>query len=294
MSLVPGEPDLAEIVKAEREWVSQTLQEHGAILFRGFGICCAEDFSRVIMALGWDEFRYTGVAGADRIKLAERVYTASGIPLDTMITFHHEMAMMRNFPRRVLFFGQQPAAAGGQTSFIPSNILVEKLQEEMPEVVEKFEQDGIIYTLHTKSKYIGTSTIDTECTVWQRMLKTTNLVEAEKRALEMLNCDKVKFNNDGSADFTYQMKPIRKYNNKRVMWPRLKSYEIGDRETIVTYGDGSPIPSEAIETIEKIYEENCVDINWQKGDIVLVDNLTVQHARRPGKPPRVVLVSISN
>ncbi|KAJ6829266.1 clavaminate synthase-like protein [Iris pallida] len=294
MSLVPGEPDLAEMVKAEREWIAKTLQEHGAILFRGFDIRCAEDYSCVIKAFGWEEFCYQGPA--DRIKLADRVYTANAVPSDIMISFHHEMAMIKEFPPRIMFFCQQPPPVGGQTTIISSSVVVEKVEEELPQVLEKMEQDGIIFTLHTKSIYKNSTTSDPLAgTVWQRMLKTTDEVEAKKRALDMLACNNVKFNSDGTACFTFGlMNPIREFNGKRVMFNRVVGYETGERDAFVTFGDGSPVPSNATETIKKIYEENCVDINWQKGDILLVDNLAVQHARRPGKPPRIVLVSLSN
>ncbi|KAK1299729.1 hypothetical protein QJS10_CPB13g00858 [Acorus calamus] len=57
-----------------------------------------------------------------------------------------------------------------------------------------------------------------------------------------------------------------------------------------SFGDGSDIPREAMDAYKGILEENCVDLKWKKGDVLLVDNLSVQHARRPGKPPRAIYV----
>jgi len=37
--------------------------------------------------------------------------------------------------------------------------------------------------------------------------------------------------------------------------------------------------------IKKIYEDNCVDICWEKGDVVVVDNLAVQARKAPWEIP---------
>ena len=111
----------------------------------------------------------------------------------------------------------------------------------------------------------------------------------------MLACNSVKFNDDGSADFIFgPMNPIREFNEKRVMFQRILGYENDERDTFISFGDGQPLPLSCSQVIQKIYEDNCVDLPWEKGDVAVVDNLAVQHARRPGKPPRVVLVSLSN
>lgn len=101
------------------------------------------------------------------------------------------------------------------------------------------------------------------------------------------------FNEDGSAGFLFgPMNPIRELRGKRVWFNSIFGYTGNERDVEVSFKDGSPFPVEAVDAYKNILEENCVNLSWQKGDILLVDNLNVQHARRPGKPPRVILVSI--
>ena len=57
-------------------------------------------------------------------------------------------------------------------------------------------------------------------------------------------------------------------------------------------GDGSGVPGEAVEALKAIMNEESVDVRWEEGDVLLLDNLVVQHARRISKPPRRVLVSL--
>ncbi|MCO5602701.1 hypothetical protein L7F22_056837 [Adiantum nelumboides] len=51
-------------------------------------------------------------------------------------------------------------------------------------------------------------------------------------------------------------------------------------------------PRDWIETIEEITAELQVDVKWNKGDVLLLDNLAVQHARRPWKGDRRLLASL--
>ena len=56
-------------------------------------------------------------------------------------------------------------------------------------------------------------------------------------------------------------------------------------------GDGSVIPKDVIESCQQIAEEEAVDVKWEVGDVVVLDNRVVMHARRPSKPPRRILAA---
>lgn len=60
----------------------------------------------------------------------------------------------------------------------------------------------------------------------------------------------------------------------------------------VTFGDGNPLPHDAVLDCLNILEEECVAIPWKKGDILLLDNWAVLHSRRSFDPPRRVLASL--
>lgn len=60
----------------------------------------------------------------------------------------------------------------------------------------------------------------------------------------------------------------------------------------VTFGDGKPLPAHIIYDCLKILDEESISIPWQKGDVLLLDNLAVLHSRRPFNPPRRVLASL--
>jgi hypothetical protein len=58
------------------------------------------------------------------------------------------------------------------------------------------------------------------------------------------------------------------------------------------FGDGSEIPSEMLMEIRAAYEAEAVDISWQAGDIVLLDNMLTAHGRRPYSGDRKVIVGL--
>ncbi|GJU51007.1 clavaminate synthase-like protein [Tanacetum coccineum] len=65
-------------------------------------------------------------------------------------------------------------------------------------------------------------------------------------------------------------------------------------DSFATYGNSDPVfEYDALEDCLRIMDEECVIIPWKKGDVMLVNNLMVLHARQPLlKPPRRVLASL--
>jgi hypothetical protein len=66
----------------------------------------------------------------------------------------------------------------------------------------------------------------------------------------------------------------------------------GSYHPLPTYGDGSSIEAADLELALSIAEDMQVDITWQKGDIVLLDNYAVMHSRRAWTGKRTVLAAL--
>jgi hypothetical protein len=67
-----------------------------------------------------------------------------------------------------------------------------------------------------------------------------------------------------------------------------------DREPRLCFGDDSPIEhADLADTIKAAYQ-HTVDLEWQTGDVALLDNLKVMHGRRPFEGSRSVLASLCN
>lgn len=63
--------------------------------------------------------------------------------------------------------------------------------------------------------------------------------------------------------------------------------------THTTYGDGSEIDPEVIEHIRATGWKNAVGFPWRKRDVLVLDNLAVQHGRLSFKGDRQILAYLT-
>ena len=79
--------------------------------------------------------------------------------------------------------------------------------------------------------------------------------------------------------------------DKRKAW--LNPSAIGPKTLML--GDGSLFPEEAFEQYiriaEEVCEEECVNVTCEVGDVLVLDNRFLQHARRASAAPRRVLAA---
>ena len=59
------------------------------------------------------------------------------------------------------------------------------------------------------------------------------------------------------------------------------------------YGDGNPIELEVLEHIRQVYNEEKIKFKWQKGDIMILDNILTAHAREPFRGERKIAVAMA-
>jgi len=60
------------------------------------------------------------------------------------------------------------------------------------------------------------------------------------------------------------------------------------------YGDGSPIEDSVLNEIRKVYAETAITFSWQKGDVLLLDNVLASHGRERFSGPRSILVAMAS
>ena len=95
----------------------------------------------------------------------------------------------------------------------------------------------------------------------------------------------VKLLPDGSESF---------YN--QVLAAHLGWKPVGEnQEQPLTFGTGEAIPEEALTELANIAEEIALPLDWQDGDVALVDNHRVMHGRKPfsGSRKRQVVVCLA-
>ncbi|XP_047962096.1 clavaminate synthase-like protein At3g21360 [Salvia hispanica] len=289
---------LPAAVKEEKSSLESLLQRHGAILFRGFdSTATAADFNDVVEAFSYEELPYVG-GPAPRTGVVGRVFTANDAPPHRKIHFHHEMAHLPLYPRKLFFFCEEEAASGGKTPILLSHIVYVRMKEKYPDFVEKIEELGLMYTRFLEGEDDTSSALGRG---WKSMFRTTNKIVAQQRAAKLIA--KLEWTENG-VKMTVGPVPGIKGDETRPhrIWfnSMVAAYtaEGGDRndpkKTGVSFGDGEPLPENIILDCMKIMEEESIDIPWQKGDILLIDNLAVLHSRKPFTPPRRILAALCN
>ena len=72
--------------------------------------------------------------------------------------------------------------------------------------------------------------------------------------------------------------------------------ELVDKEDLpftVNFGDKSEIEDNIYSEFKQAYEKAKIVFKWEKGDLLLLDNMLFSHARNPFKGERKILVSMA-
>uniref|UniRef100_A0A0D9X7F5 TauD/TfdA-like domain-containing protein n=1 Tax=Leersia perrieri TaxID=77586 RepID=A0A0D9X7F5_9ORYZ len=282
-----GGEALAAALRARREWVEEKVVANSGVLLRGFGVLDAADFDAVVDALGWPDIRYVGPA--PRTHVHGRVWTANEGPLDEFIYYHHEMVLIKEFPGKVILFCEVPPPEGGETPFVPSFRVTERVLEEFPDMVEELDEKGLRYTFTALSK---NDTKSMRGRGWEDAFATSDKAEAEKRA-RALGMEVEWLPDGGVKTILGPRKLTRVFPGRRGrrMWFNTMVGMHGKELSSATAADGAEIPAAFVRRCGEIIEEESIQFRWEKGDVLILDNLATLHGRRPSLPPRRVLVA---
>nr|XP_043636475.1 clavaminate synthase-like protein At3g21360 [Erigeron canadensis] len=284
---------LPDAIKANTKWIDSLLLQYSAVLFRGFPVSTAYDFNEVVESTGYDDFPYGG-AGA-RTKVCGRVYTANESPPEQKIGFHHELSHLNESPSKLFFFCEVEPGSGGETCIVLSQVIYDKMKQKHPKFIQRLEEKGLIYNRVMGKEFDSSSAIGRG---WKEMFSTDDKKVAEERAAK--SGTKLEWKGD-NVKVVVGPKPCFRYDEARQQktWFNglATSYGVKDQlnddpSKIVVFGDGEPLPPEEVHDYLNMLDEECVALQWQRGDVLLIDNLAVLHSRRPLlTPPRRILAS---
>ncbi|CAM8922811.1 unnamed protein product [Rhodiola kirilowii] len=290
----PPDFDFATSIRDHKAWLQSRLHHSGALLFRGFPLRTPSDFNAFVEAFGLEEQPYAGPAL--RNKVVGRVFTANESPPDRKIRFHHEMALMPEFPSKLFFFCEVEPESGGETPIVLSHIIYEQMKHRYPDFVQRLEEHGLLYTRVMGEDDDPSSPIGKG---WKSTFSTSEKDVAEQRAANM--GVKLEWTEDGGARRILGPVPAIKYDGtrQRKIWFNSMVAEYAgwknarnDPVKTVTFENGKPLPADIVFSCMNLHEEESVVFPWQQGDVLWIDNWAVLHARRPCNSPRRILASL--
>lgn len=298
----PASPeDLIAWWNGNQQWVDDKLHDHGVLLFRGFGIADQEVLQHLVQSVSGGLMNYVD-GNSPRTKVSSGVYTSTEYPPEFFISMHNELSYSAQWPARLFFCCAIPPREGGETPLIDSRRLLRELPDE---VSDPFRERGVTYirNLHAGQGF-GPSWMDTFET--EERADVEEHAERNGMSIEWMDDGSVRLSNTRPATMKHPVTGEEVWFNQADQFhPSTHPAEVYDsmmalykgREEsmpqFVTFGDGSEIPEEMLDTIRSVTEEHLVLEPWQKGDLVLVDNMLAAHGRMPFKGPRKILVSMS-
>lgn len=306
--LQPGQPlplviqpavddvDLADWARGSREFIEAELLKHGAILFRGFGIGSASGFESFTSAIRPDLFSEYG--DLPREGASDKVYKSTPYPEDKTILFHNESSHMHRWPMKQWFCCVKPSEVGGETPVVDCRKVYQRLD---PRIIENFSRRKLRYI---RNFHEG---LDVS---WQSFFRTSDKTAVEQYC--RANSIEFEWTNNGGLR-TYQISPgVARHprTGEMVFFNQVQLHHVffldpelrqsveslfGPEEypRNVHYGDGSPIENSVMEEILGVYWDTSVSFPWQAGDILMLDNMLVAHARNPYQGERKIVVSMA-
>ncbi|HEX5552282.1 MAG TPA: TauD/TfdA family dioxygenase [Chitinophagaceae bacterium] len=285
--------------------ISDWFRSSRALYFKGwnFDLATFQEFSG---QLSKNFSSYEG--GGFRFKELDREFvngdkttmTTTGHTQGFSIPLHGEMHYMGTPPPLIWFYCKTPGVGTGQTTISDGKSFAEQLP---PEVRSFFTQNKIKYIRYLQDG------------MWQ----SSFITEDPERAKEICRQQKVSFTYDAEkkefiTEYTVSPFSTKGYaegvkwvnnilNIASVEWAfdsgwikKAFTSDFGERcPMIVRMEDGTKIPLGVLDQIRATAEANTLNLEWEAGEVVMIDNLSVMHGRRESlNPAREVFVRMGD
>ena len=288
---------LADWAGANRAWIQATLHQAGALLFRGFGMDDVDEFQRFMLQASGELLPYT-YRSSPRTQVKGNVYTSTEYPADQRIPFHTEMSYTRTWPMKIGFLSLVVAETQGETPIADTRRVYGRLPAQ---VRERFERLGVMYVRNY------TEWMDLP---WQNVFQAETPEEVDEycRAAgieaEWVDEDHLRTRQVCQGVATHPATGEKVWMNQAhlfhvssqdpdVVDVLLEEFGEENLPRNTYYGDGSPIDPDDFAAIRAAYDAEALVFPWEQGDVLLLDNMLMAHARSPFTGERRVVVGMA-
>ena len=203
------------------------------------------------------------------------------------------MVLVKSPPSRIAFYCDTPAASGGETSILVSGAVAARVAQERPAFAARLAQEGLLYRRVLSEE-------DDPASAQGRGWKSTYAQTRDTAEAAMLATGVHSWTwlPDGSLRTETAALPAfldDPRSGERIFHNALAAIYLGWNDArnrgpdSVLFGSGAQLEEADVRAVAAIMDELAVNIPWQKGDLMLLDNRRAMHARRPFTPPRRVL-----
>ncbi|MEV0617681.1 TauD/TfdA family dioxygenase [Nonomuraea sp. NPDC050404] len=291
-------PPAQDWLTDNRARIDDLVTTHGGVLLRDLGFTSVSEFNRAVQLFSPDLLDYVH-RSTPRTKVGGRIFSATEYPADRTIPLHNENSFTDAWPARISFFCLVAAEHGGQTPTADSRAVYRRID---PAVRERFEREGVLYVRNY------TEGVDLS---WQEVFQTGDRAQVERYCA----AHGIEFRwRDRSPALTTRQRcqaSVRHPATGEPVWFNqahlfhLSALEPGEQASLIEglgrdnvprdafYGDGSPIEPEVLRHVRDAYEQEKTLFTWQRGDLMMLDNLLFAHGRSPFTGTRKIVVAMS-
>ncbi|WP_103535333.1 TauD/TfdA family dioxygenase [Streptomyces sp. SM11] len=283
-------------VREHHAELREALTRHGSLYLRGLPIVSAGDFATVRDELFAARAKYQEKA-TPRSDFGDDVFSSTDLPPAQAIRMHNENSYTLSFPGLLLFCCLTAPEEGGAT---PVADVRKVLAELPPELVERFREHGWALTRN----YAEHISLD-----WRTAFATGSRADVERY------CADNGIGWEWGEDDTLRTRQVRSalvrhpgtgeevWFNHVAFWsewsldPDIRDVLVGEfgRDGLpfnTAPGDGSPLTADTVAALDAAYEKATVRRSWQRGDLLLVDNILTAHGRDPFHGDRKIVVAM--
>ncbi len=289
--------DLTAWAADNRPWIEEALLRHGGVLFRGFGIDGPARLEEVVRAVSGDALEYKE-RSSPRSTVEGKIYTSTDYPPSQSIFLHNENSYQNTWPLKLFFLCQQPAEQGGETPIADCRRVFAQMDQA---VRDRFVEKGWMYVRNfgdgfgldwrTVFQTDDKNAIETYC--------RQSGVEVEWKPGERLRTRAVRpavtphpktgellWFNHATFFHVSTLEP-------EVREALLDEFEEDELPSNTYYGDGTPIEPATLDHLRELYDREKLSFPWEKGDLLLLDNMVAAHGRNPYRGARKILVGMA-
>ena len=280
------------------ETIEKELLEYGALLFRRFEPDGTEDFERFIRTVSGNPMEYV-YRSTPRSRIHGNIYTTTEYPPHETIPMHNENSYQSSWPLKLFLFCAEPPGEGGETPLSDSRRVYRRID---PEARAEFVRKGVMYVRNYGEL------LDIP---WQTVFQTEDRSEVEAYCRKAGIC----FEWKGEHGLkTRQVRPACTTHpvTGEMLWFNqahlfhvsslrreirdnlLEAFGEEDLPRNAYYGDGTPIDDGTLEVVRQAYRKETVKAPWKLGDVAIVDNMMLAHAREPYRGPRKILIGMTD
>jgi alpha-ketoglutarate-dependent taurine dioxygenase len=296
-------------VGAHRITLDRLIVKHGGIVLRGFPLRETADFEALVGQFPAYSAGYLG-GSSPRRSLGRRVLESTNLAPELRLGVHLEMAYMRDFPPRLVFFARQVARCGGETIIADFR----RLSKVIPDPLrEKLQVRGIrnVRNYGPAAEREPAYLDNPDKRPWNHSFFTESPSEVDRLAAGLGL--KTVWHSDGSltvinqidAFTTHPVTGQSLYRNNIHAGGRINyigKHAESERALLAVQkmptgtflGDGSSLDAEETALLSRLIDEVTISWPWFDGDTMILDNLQVAHGRNPYEGRRETQVALLN